>query len=79
MFLAVERERDPVGGEMRGARKREMEDEERKEKERNGVATFKIQNESQINLLKCASFLIIFSVVLLYNFFNCVKKLKKNT
>jgi hypothetical protein len=79
VFLAVERERDSVGGEMRGARKREMEDEERKEKERNGVATFKIQNESQINLLKCASFLIIFSVVLLYNFFNCVKKLKKNT
>jgi hypothetical protein len=35
----VERERDPVGGEMREAREREMEDEERKEKERNGVAT----------------------------------------
>jgi hypothetical protein len=62
---------------MREAREREMEDEERKEKERSGVATFKIQNESQINLLKCASFLIIFSAMLLYNFFNCVKKLKK--
>jgi hypothetical protein len=54
---------------MREAREREMEDEERKEKERSGVATFKIQNESQINLLKCASFLIIFSAMLLYNFF----------
>ena len=63
------RERDPVGGEMKGVREREREDEERKEKERNGVARFKIQNESQINLLKCASFLIIFSTMLLYYFF----------
>jgi hypothetical protein len=45
------RERDPVGGDITGAREREREDEERKEKERNGVARFKIQNESQINLL----------------------------
>jgi len=54
---------------MKGVREREREDEERKEKERNGVARFKIQNESQINLLKCASFLIIFSTMLLYYFF----------
>ena len=52
---------------MRGARRREREDEEMREKERNEVARFKIQNESQINLLKCASFLIIF--------FNCVNLL----
>jgi hypothetical protein len=55
---------------MKGARERESEDEERKEKERNRVARFKIQNESQINLL-------LIKVCFFTIFFNCVKKLKK--